>query len=121
MVGMSTFVDALHPRGMAGRFVSKSNEAPVTQLSEDSDAWLPAGDGCTCLVNPRPFSHYGAVEPGDALEPDPDCPAHFPVADDDEWVARNEEWAADAVAGVAPEPDQSAGSASAWASVAIPF
>lgn len=33
---------------------------------------------CTCWVNPNPFTHYGAVEPGDALEPNPDCLMHFP-------------------------------------------
>lgn len=42
-------------------------------------AWQPAGGGCLCWVNPKPFTHYGAVEPGDALEPNPDCPVHFPA------------------------------------------
>ena len=41
--------------------------------------WEKAGDGCTCSVNPNPFTHYGATEPGDALEPDPECPKHFPT------------------------------------------
>jgi hypothetical protein len=40
--------------------------------------WMPAGGGCTCLVNPNPYTHYGIVEPGDALAPDPLCPQHFP-------------------------------------------
>lgn len=39
--------------------------------------WERAGDGCTCWVNPKPFTYYGAVEPGDALVPDNDCPEHF--------------------------------------------
>lgn len=43
-----------------------------------SSDWLEAGSGCTCWVNPNPYTHYGAVEPGDALEPNPDCPLHFP-------------------------------------------
>ena len=41
--------------------------------------WEKAGDGCTCSVNPNPFTHYGAIEPGDALDPDPECPKHFPT------------------------------------------
>lgn len=40
--------------------------------------WVQAGDGCTCLVNPNPYTHYGIPEPGDALAPDYDCPMHFP-------------------------------------------
>jgi hypothetical protein len=40
--------------------------------------WARAGDGCTCFVNPNPFTYYGAVEPGDALDADPECPKHFP-------------------------------------------
>lgn len=39
--------------------------------------WPVAGDGCICWVNPNPFTHYGAVEPGDALEPNPECQMHF--------------------------------------------
>lgn len=46
--------------------------------------WPEAGGGCTCWVNPHPFTHYGAVEPGDALAPNPDCPVHFPLIDDNE-------------------------------------
>lgn len=41
------------------------------------DGWQRAGDGCTCLVNPHPFTHYGIAEPGDSLEPDPRCKKHF--------------------------------------------
>jgi len=43
-----------------------------------SAEWERAGDGCTCWVNPDPWTYYGIVEPGDALAPDPDCPDHFP-------------------------------------------
>lgn len=42
--------------------------------------WERAGDGCTCWVNPDPFTYYGTVEPGDALAPDHDCPEHFPAS-----------------------------------------
>lgn len=37
-----------------------------------------AGNGCTCFVVPDPWTYYGATEPGGALEPDPECPVHFP-------------------------------------------
>lgn len=40
--------------------------------------WERAGDGCSCWVNPNPFTYYGIVEPGSALEPDPRCKKHFP-------------------------------------------
>lgn len=40
------------------------------------DPWPEAGGGCKCWVNPRPLTHYGIVEPGDALEFNPDCPMH---------------------------------------------
>lgn len=35
---------------------------------------------CTCHpTDPKYwFTHYGAVEPGSAMEPNPDCPVHFP-------------------------------------------
>jgi hypothetical protein len=42
------------------------------------EVWKEAGGGCKCWVNPKPFTHYGAVEPGDALEPNYECPMHFP-------------------------------------------
>lgn len=128
MVDMSTFVDAAHPRGTTGRFVQKQNEAPQTELVGGAREWLPAGGGCTCLVNPNPYTHYGIVEPGDALEPDPDCPTHFPrvevPADDDaqrDWMERNEAWADDAAAGLIEQPDPDAGDRAAWVSGATPF
>lgn len=125
MVGMSTFVDAAHPRGVTGKFIHKQNDAPSVALLDEAREWLPAGDGCTCLVNPTPFTHYGAVEPGDALEPDPDCPKHFPLDDrslgEAEWMERNETWANDAAAGIAEEPDPNEGNLDAWASSGTPF
>lgn len=35
---------------------------------------------CTChWVDPKYWTtHYGAVEPGSTMEPNPDCPEHFP-------------------------------------------
>lgn len=35
---------------------------------------------CTCYwTDPKYwFVYYGAVEPGSQMEPNPDCPAHFP-------------------------------------------
>lgn len=38
------------------------------------------GTACTCYwVDPKYwFTHYGAVEPGSTMEPNPDCPEHFP-------------------------------------------
>lgn len=36
---------------------------------------------CTCYVDERYWTtHYGAVEPGSQMEPNPDCPVHFPCA-----------------------------------------
>jgi len=36
---------------------------------------------CTCYVtDPKYwFTHYGAVEPGSMMEPNPDCPVHIPA------------------------------------------
>ena len=34
---------------------------------------------CTCIPVENPWTYYGATEPGGALEPDPDCPVHFPA------------------------------------------
>lgn len=125
MVGMTTFVESDHPRRITGQFAGKRNDAPTSTLEAPSaQEWLPAGDGCTCLVNPNPYAHYGIVEPGDALEADPDCPVHFPAEAPDAheaWLSRNEEWARDADAGIAVEPDPSSGTADAWASSATPF
>jgi hypothetical protein len=38
------------------------------------------GTACTCYwVDPKYWTtHYGAVEPGSTMEPNPDCPEHFP-------------------------------------------
>lgn len=33
---------------------------------------------CTCHVVENPWTYYGIVEPGGALEPDYGCPVHFP-------------------------------------------
>lgn len=35
---------------------------------------------CTCHPVPERYhtTHYGATEPGSTLEPDYDCPVHFP-------------------------------------------
>ena len=40
-----------------------------------------SGDDCTCWVTPESqwFRYGSAVEPGSAMEPNPDCPEHFPV------------------------------------------
>lgn len=46
------------------------------EARETPPRWAQAGDGCTCLVNPNPYTHYGIVEPGDALDHDPGCPIH---------------------------------------------
>lgn len=35
-------------------------------------------DLCTCHVVENPWTYYGIVEPGGALEPDPECPVHSP-------------------------------------------
>lgn len=35
---------------------------------------------CICHPVEDPWTYYGIVEPGGALEPDPGCPAHFPDA-----------------------------------------
>lgn len=38
---------------------------------------------CTCHPVPERYhtTHYGATEPGSTLEPDYDCPVHFPARD----------------------------------------
>lgn len=33
---------------------------------------------CTCFPVANPWTYYGIVEPGGALEPDPYCIEHFP-------------------------------------------
>lgn len=35
---------------------------------------------CSCFPVPDPWAHMGAVEPGGALEPNPQCPIHFPAS-----------------------------------------
>lgn len=39
------------------------------------------GDWCTCFVTPEhTWFYYGsAVEPGSQMEPNPECPEHFPL------------------------------------------
>ena len=39
---------------------------------------------CTCTPVANPWTYYGIVEPGGALEPDPDCPMHFPTDETEE-------------------------------------
>ncbi len=52
-------------------------------------AWRDARDEekCICFPVENPWTYYGAVEPGGALEPNPDCPVYFPAVRD----KRNEE------------------------------
>lgn len=117
---MNAFIASDHPRGTAGRFTDKVNDAPTGELT--AQPWVEAGGGCTCLVNPNPATYYGTPYPGEELEPDPDCPVHFPIGEsDEEWTARNEAWADAATAGEITEPDASAGTAEAWTSTARPF
>lgn len=33
---------------------------------------------CSCHVVENPWTFNGIVEPGGAMEPDPECPVHFP-------------------------------------------
>lgn len=35
-------------------------------------------DECTCHYVDNPWTYYGIVEPGGAMEPNPMCPEHFP-------------------------------------------
>lgn len=37
---------------------------------------------CTCYPVENPWTYYGIAEPGGALEPNYDCPVHFPEARD---------------------------------------
>ena len=55
--------------------------------------WAEAGDGCLCWVNPNPYTYYGVVEPGDALQWNPECPMHAAdaPADDDRPPAPTED------------------------------
>jgi len=39
---------------------------------------------CTCWPVEDSWTYYGAVEPGGALEPNPDCPEHFPTTESEE-------------------------------------
>jgi len=50
-----------------------------TAIEEGDREWERAGGGCTCWVNPNPYTYNGVAEPGDALEADPECPKHFPA------------------------------------------
>lgn len=34
-------------------------------------------DECTCHQVENPWTYYGIVEPGGALEPNPECPLHY--------------------------------------------
>lgn len=49
-----------------------------------SSGWSGAeariGPECICWPVENPWSYYGIVEPGGALEPNPECPLHFPPA-----------------------------------------
>lgn len=65
-----------------------AQEAPETLGGADQWAWLRGRAAslrhhpeCTCiLTDPKTWTtHAGAVEPGSQMEPDPDCPVHFPA------------------------------------------
>lgn len=47
--------------------VTQPNPAPVDDTT------------CTCHVVEDPWTYYGIAEPGGAMEPDPECPVHFPA------------------------------------------
>lgn len=36
---------------------------------------------CTCFPVPEKYwtTHYGAVDPATTMEPNPECPEHFPI------------------------------------------
>ncbi|WP_051264707.1 hypothetical protein [Nakamurella lactea] len=34
---------------------------------------------CECFPVENPWTYYGIVEPGGAMDPNPDCPVHFPA------------------------------------------
>lgn len=38
---------------------------------------------CECFLVPEHLhtTHFGATEPGSMIEPNPECPEHFPPAD----------------------------------------
>lgn len=38
------------------------------------------GVECLCWPVENPWTYYGIVEPGGAMEPNPDCPEHFPAS-----------------------------------------
>jgi hypothetical protein len=61
----------------ASAFEGRLAKRTVT-YTEWEEVWQEAGGGCKCWVNPKPFAHYGAIEPGDALEPNYECPMRFP-------------------------------------------
>lgn len=47
-------------------------DAPQGDSAPDDEA------ECSCTLVENPYHHFGAVEPGGAIEPDYDCPVHFP-------------------------------------------
>lgn len=56
----------------------KSSSVPDPRKPVDNGKWDVAGDGCSCWVDPNPWTYYGIFEPGGALEPNPRCKMHFP-------------------------------------------
>ena len=42
----------------------------------------PTEPKCTCLPVGKPWTYYGIAEPGGAMEPNPECPEHFPTTNE---------------------------------------
>jgi len=80
--------------------VNTSHTSHTESLGPTVAEWERAGGGCTCWVNPNPYTYNGIAEPGDALEADPECPKHFGGAVGSEGSRMNEypEWLVDQVA-----------------------
>lgn len=55
---------------------------PADPLGLHPEAYVVVGKRIECACHPVPeryhTTHYGATEPGSTLEPDYDCPVHFP-------------------------------------------
>lgn len=50
----------------------------VRDAMEEMRAKAMATLDCICEPVENPYNHFGVVEPGGALIPDPDCSVHFP-------------------------------------------
>lgn len=90
-------VTSLWPRSEAERFADRMwPDRPQPAVGDDSFdigdvemRHVPEGYGCICFwTDPSTWTRYGsAVEPGSQMEPNPECPVHFPESESPVWPA----------------------------------